>query len=161
MIQIGQPFPDISLRIKDDQGARTVQTGELFAGKKAILFAVPGAFTPTCSDVHLPGYIARADELAARGVELVACTAVNDPDVMLAWGKVRGAGGAVLMLPDGNAELARALGLSIDLSKAGMGERSRRYAMLLEDGKVKALQVEPGPGVNVSGAEHMLALLAG
>lgn len=159
MIEIGSRIPDLTLRIKDDQGARSVQTGELFAGKKAVLFAVPGAFTPTCSDVHLPGYVEHASELKARGVELIACTAVNDPDVMLAWGKVRGAGDAVLMLPDGNGELARALGLSIDLTKAGMGERSRRYAMLLEDGIVKAIQVEPGPGVNVSGAEHMLALL--
>ncbi len=159
MIEIGQKLPDVTLQTMTAEGIRPVSTGELFAGKKAVLFAVPGAFTPTCSDAHLPGYQLQAEALRAKGVELVACVAVNDAHVMGAWGKSRNTGDDVLLLADGNAELARALGLEIDLARAGMGVRSRRYAMVLEDGVVRYLGVEPGPGVSVSGADAVLATL--
>ncbi len=157
MIAVGDKLPSVKLQTKTSDGVEGVDTGALFAGKKAVLFAVPGAFTPTCSDDHLPGFLVHADALRAKGVELVACTAVNDAHVMGAWAKARNAGDHVLMLADGNGELARAIGLEIDLARAGMGTRSRRYAMVLEDGVVRYLGVEPAPGVTVSGAPAVLA----
>jgi peroxiredoxin len=159
MIQVGERIPEVGLKAAAADGLREVSTGEIFAGKKAVLFGVPGAFTPTCSDHHLPGFVARADDLKAKGVELIACVAVNDGYVMRAWGKGSGADGHVLMLADGNGDLARALGLSVDLSRAGMGTRNRRFAAVLEDGVVRFLNVEPGPGVTVTGVETILAAL--
>lgn len=159
MIAIGDQIPNIALKTPTSEGIKEVSTLDLFRGKKAVLFAVPGAFTPTCSDDHLPGYTAHADDLKAKGVELVACVAVNDVHVMSAWAKARNTVGLVQMLADGNADFARAAGLDIDLAKAGMGIRSRRYAMILEDGVVRYLGVEPAPGVTVSGAPAVLAAL--
>ena len=159
MIAVGDKLPSIKLQTKTADGVGSVDTGEVFAGKKAVLFAVPGAFTPTCSDDHLPGFLVHSDELKAKGIELVACTAVNDAHVMGAWSKARSAGDQVLMLADGNGELARALGLDFDLTRAGMGTRSRRYAMVLEDGVVRYLGVEQAPGVTVSGVQAVLAAL--
>lgn len=159
MIVLGDKIPDVTIQTKTADGIKPVSTAELFAGKKAVLFAVPGAFTPTCSDTHLPGFVTRAEELRAKGVELVACVAVNDAHVMGAWGKAQNTGDKVVMLADGNGEFARAAGLDFDLTKAGMGPRSRRYAMILEDGIVKYLGIEPAPGVTVSGVEAVLAAL--
>jgi len=156
MIEVGQKIPDIKLKTKDADGIHDVATGTLFAGKKVALFAVPGAFTPTCSDTHLPGFLARRDDFSARGVDLVACVSVNDAFVMEAWGKSLGVGEKIVLLADGNGDLADALGLALDGTPFGMGKRSRRYAMLLDDGVVEALGVEPGPGVTVSGADHLL-----
>ncbi len=159
MIAVGEKFPSIKVQTKTADGIQPVDTGELFAGKKVVLFAVPGAFTPTCSDDHLPGFLVHADDFKAKGVDLLACTAVNDVHVLGAWSKATNAAGHVTMLADGNGELARAVGLDFDLARAGMGHRSRRYAMVLEDGVVRYLGVEPAPGVTVSGAEAVLAAL--
>jgi peroxiredoxin len=159
MIAPGDKIPEVTLQAAGADGIRQVSTRELFAGKKAVLFGVPGAFTPTCSDHHLPGFLARSDDLRARGVELIACVAVNDAHVMRAWGKASGAGDHLLLLADGNGELARAMGLAVDLSRFGMGGRSRRFAAVLQDGVVTLLNVEPGPGVTVSAAEAILRAL--
>jgi len=124
-----------------------------------VLFAVPGAFTPTCSDYHLPGFVLRAPDLAAKGVETIACIAVNDAFVMGAWGTQQGVGDTVVMLADGNGEFTRAMGLQLDGSGFGLGMRSQRYAAIIEDGIVTSLQVEKGPGLEASSAEAILALL--
>jgi peroxiredoxin len=139
---------------------KEISTAELCAGKRAVIFGVPGAFTPTCSDDHLPGFVARAADLRAAGADVIACVSVNDAFVMAAWGTSRNVGDDVLMLADGNGELARALGLEIDLSAYGMGPRSRRFAAIVDDGTVELLNVENGPGVEVSSAETVLAALS-
>lgn len=159
MIQPGERIPDVQLQQVTAEGTRTVSAADLFRGKKAVLFAVPGAFTPTCSDAHLPGFQARTSDLKAKGVELIACLATNDAFVMAAWGKDRGVGDEIALLADGNSELTRAMGLAVDLSRFGLGERSRRYAAVLDDGVVQSLQVEPAGGVTVSGAEAVLRSL--
>jgi len=160
-IQVGDRVPDVALLTLDPQGQpRPVSTAELFRGKRAVLIAVPGAFTPTCSDHHLPGYVLRAEEILAKGVELIACVAVNDPFVMGAWGKARGTGGKVLMVADGNGDFARAMGLEVDLSRFGLGRRSQRYAALVEDGTVRALHVEQPGKLEVSTADAILADLS-
>jgi glutaredoxin/glutathione-dependent peroxiredoxin len=159
MIAVGDKIPGLQLQSITPAGTREASTADLFAGKRAVLFAVPGAFIPTCSDQHLPGFVERAAELQAKGVELVACVAVNDAHVMGAWAKSRSVGDTVTMLADGNGDFARAVGLEADLSRFGMGHRSRRYAMVLEDGVVRYLGVEPAPGVSVSGAAAVLAAL--
>jgi glutaredoxin/glutathione-dependent peroxiredoxin len=159
MIAVGQRIPEVTLRRMSGGRIEEVGTGELFGGKRAVLFAVPGAFTPTCSDDHLPGFLARSDEIRARGVDLIACTGVNDPWVMDAWGRAAGVGDSIVMLADGNGDLARALGLAFDGSGAGLGVRSRRYAAVIDDGLVTHLGVEPARGVGVSGAEAILAAL--
>jgi peroxiredoxin len=160
MLEEGTRIPDVTLRRLTARGIEQVSTGALFAGRRAILFGVPGAFTPTCSDEHLPGYVRRAAELRARGVETIACVAVNDPYVMDAWGRSQGAGDAVLLLSDGNGDLTRALGLEHDFSASGMGRRCRRFATLLEDGWFRWVAVEPARGITVCGAEHLLDRLA-
>jgi peroxiredoxin len=124
-----------------------------------VLFAVPGAFTPTCSMNHLPGFVQNVAAIKAKGVDTVACVAVNDVFVMDAWGKASGANGNILMLADGNGDFARALGLEFDLTQAGLGKRSKRYSMIVDNGVVKALNVEDKPGVNVSGADTVLTQL--
>jgi glutaredoxin/glutathione-dependent peroxiredoxin len=159
MLQIGQSLPNVKLRRVGAGGPQEVSLQELFAGKKAVLFAVPGAFTPTCSDVHLPGFLARLDDLKAKGVELVACTAVNDAHVLAAWAKERGVGEHIVMLADGNGDLPRAAGLELDLSAIGFGKRSKRYAAIVENGVVRYLGVENAPGVGASGADAVLAAL--
>jgi len=126
---------------------------------KVVLFAVPGAFTPGCSKIHLPGYVQHGDELKAKGVSTIACIAVNDPWVMEAWGDAQGATGKILMLADGNGDFAQAMGLEVDLSVAGLGSRSQRYAAVIDDGVITSLDVEPNPGVDVSKCENVLAKL--
>lgn len=141
------------------EGVRSLETAEVFGGKRVVLFGVPGAFTPTCSDTHLPGYQLRAQEIRETGVDTIACVAVNDVFVMDAWGKARGVGDDILMLADGNGDFTRALGLELDGSGFGLGSRSQRYAALVEDGVLLMLEIEPGPGVTVSAAEAILSSL--
>lgn len=154
-IQIGQHLPDVTIRIVND-GIHDARTGELFAARKAVLVAVPGAFTPTCSQKHLPGYVHRYAEFAARGIA-VYCLAVNDAYVMQAWAASQNVPAGLLLLADGNAEFTRALGLEMDGSAYGMGVRSRRYALYADDGVVRQLQVEAPGEFRVSAAEAMLA----
>lgn len=159
-IQVGDTLPpDIQLREMGDAGPKPVTVGELTRGRKVVIFAVPGAFTPTCSMKHLPGFVEKADALRAKGVDEIICLAVNDAFVMDAWGKAQGATGRVRMVADGNGELTRALGLEMDASGFGMGQRSKRYAMIVQDGKVVELLVEPAGGLNVSSAESVLGRL--
>lgn len=157
-IQVGDPLPAATFKMVTPEGAKPVTTQELFGKGKSVLFAVPGAFTGTCSNVHLPGFVKHAADFKAKGVTTVACVAVNDAAVMDAWSKAQGAGGKVAMLADGNGDFAKALGLSLDLTAAGMGLRSQRYAMVIQDGKVKALEVEEKAGTcDSSGAPKILA----
>jgi peroxiredoxin len=155
-IKPGDRIPNAEFTVMTAEGQKRLSTANLFSGKKVVLFAVPGAFTPTCSKEHLPGYVAAYDSIRAKGIDTIACTAVNDVYVMNAWAMATGAGDKVMMLADGNAEFARAVGLAKDLNAAGMGTRSSRYSMIVEDGVVKALNVEDKPGVNVSGASTVL-----
>jgi glutaredoxin/glutathione-dependent peroxiredoxin len=155
-VKIGDKLPSATLIQMKDDAPRPVKTDEFFANKKVVLFALPGAFTPTCSAKHLPGYVQLADEMKALGVDAVACLSVNDAFVMGAWGNALGAGDKVVMLADGNAEFTKALGLEMDATKYGMGLRSLRYAMLVENGAVKKLFVEEAGAFSVSSAEHML-----
>jgi peroxiredoxin len=157
-IQVGDRLPAATLIKLSADGREPVEVGAYFAGRTVALFAVPGAFTPTCSARHLPGFVEKAEQLRAKGVAEIACTAVNDPFVMEAWGKTAGADG-ITMLSDGNGDFARALGLEMDGSKFGMGTRSQRYAMLIEDGVVRLLDVEAPGDFAVSSAEHLLEQL--
>lgn len=159
MIRVGDQVPEASFGILRADGPGQIPARDVFAGRTVVLFGVPGAFTSTCSDVHLPGYLARADDFKAAGADVVACVAVNDAEVLAAWARQRGAGEHVKMLADGNADFARATGLAIDLSRFGMGTRLRRFAAIVVDGVVRHLAVEEGPGVSVSGAEPALAAL--
>jgi len=157
-ISKGDKIPDVKLVKPTSEGPEAVQSSDFFAGKKVALFAVPGAFTPTCSAKHLPGYVEKAEELKAKGVDEIACTAVNDAFVMGAWNKADG-GDDITMLADGSADFAKALGLDADFSAYGMGTRSNRYSMIVDDGVVTEINVE-GPGeFKVSSAEHMLGQL--
>jgi glutaredoxin/glutathione-dependent peroxiredoxin len=158
-ISVGDKVPDVKLMTMTAEGPRPVQSGEVLGSGKVVLFAVPGAFTPTCSDHHLPGFVLRADDLKAKGVDTVACIAVNDPFVMGAWGQVQNTEGAVTMLADGNGDFAAAMGLEMDGSGFGLGTRSQRYAAIIEDGVVTDLMVESKPGVEVSSADSVLAKL--
>ncbi|HEY1259148.1 MAG TPA: peroxiredoxin [Stellaceae bacterium] len=159
-IKVGDRLPSATLRQVTSEGPKEVSTDDFFRGKKVALFAVPGAFTPACSQRHLPGFVERAAEIKAKGVDEVACVAVNDAAVLTAWGKQQKSEGKVTMLADGSGELARALGLELDLSKAGLGVRSKRYSMLVDNGVVKSLNVEAQPGqVEASSAEAMLKAL--
>ncbi|MGK2741479.1 peroxiredoxin [Tepidicaulis sp. LMO-SS28] len=159
-IAVGDKIPEATLMQLTDKGPAPVKTSELFGGKKVVVFALPGAFTPTCSNQHLPGFIEKAGDIKAKGVDAIACLSVNDAFVMGAWGKQQGAGDNVMMLGDGNGELTKKLGLDFDGSGFGMGTRSQRYSMLVEDGVVKQLNVEPNPGeAKVSGAETILGQL--
>ena len=159
-IKVGDALPqDLKLKEMKEGAPRDVSVGEIFRGKRVVLFAVPGAFTPTCSMKHLPGFVAEAEQIRKKGVDEVVCVAVNDAFVMDAWGKAQGAQGKVRMLADGNGEFTRAVGLELDASGFGMGRRSQRYGMVVKDGKVEQLHVEPGPGLNVCSAESMLAKL--
>lgn len=157
-IKIGDQIPSGTLTTMTDTGPTPLGSDELFAGKKVVLFSVPGAFTPTCSAKHLPGFIERADDIMARGVDTIACMAVNDVFVMNAWGKSAGAD-RVLMLADGNGDFTKALGLELDATAWGMGHRSQRFAMIVEDGRVTGLFVEAPGEFRVSSAENVLASL--
>jgi peroxiredoxin len=142
-MQVGDQIPDVKLKAITAEGeTKEVSTRELFQGKKAVLFALPGAFTPTCSAKHLPGYVAQLDELKAKGVDLVACLSVNDAFVMEAWAKDRGALGKIVMLADGSAAFTRAAGLELDLTGAGMGVRSKRWAAVVDGGVVKSIDID-------------------
>ena len=159
-IKVGDTLPlDLKLKEMKEGAPKDVALGEIFKGKRVVLFAVPGAFTPTCSMKHLPGFVTEAQKIRAKGVDDIVCVAVNDAFVMDAWGKSSGATGKVRMLADGNGEFTRAVGLELDASGFGMGKRSQRYGMGVKDGKLEQLQVEPGPGLNVCSAESMLAKL--
>ena len=156
-IKVGDRIPPATLNVIKD-GVQSVSTDELFQGKKVVLFSVPGAFTPTCSEKHLPGYVEHFDEFRKRGIE-VACMAVNDAFVMKAWGKDRGVPEGLMMLADGNGDFAKSLGLEMDASKFGMGMRSKRFALYAEDGVVKQVHVEAPGEFKVSSAEAMLAAI--
>ena len=156
MIQVGEKLP--AIRLHEGNPGNQVDMAELFKGKKGVVFAVPGAFTPGCSKTHLPGYVANFDAISAKGVDVVACVSVNDAFVMGAWGKDQNAD-EILMLADGNGDFTSELGLELDGTGFGMGKRSQRFAMIVEDGKVTHLNVEPGPGIEVSSAEVMMELL--
>ena len=156
-IQPGDTLPDIELQVMGDNGPEKVRTGDLFAGKKVVLFAVPGAFTPTCSADHLPGFVVNADKLRAKGVDSIICTSVNDTFVMDAWGKAHNAED-LIMLADGLAEFAKALDLAQDRTISQMGIRSQRYAMIVNDGKVELLNID-AQGLDQTSAESILDAL--
>ncbi|KQN03719.1 MULTISPECIES: peroxiredoxin [unclassified Sphingomonas] len=158
-IQTGDRLPHATLAKVTPDGPDQVTTGDFFAGRTVALFAVPGAFTPTCSAKHLPGFVGQAAAFRAKGVDEIACTAVNDAFVLAAWGKANDVDARVTMLADGNGDFARALGLEVDSSAYGMGVRSKRYAMLVDDGVVRLLHVEQPGAFEVSSAEHLLASL--
>jgi peroxiredoxin len=155
-IREGDKIPAVTVKTTD---MKDITTDELFSGKKVVIFAVPGAFTPTCSEKHLPGFIDRADEIRAKGIDSILCVSVNDAFVMGAWGKERGAGDKVTMIADGNADLARALGLDFDGSGIGFGVRAQRFAAIVEDGVVSKLAVEKPMAFEVSSAEAILEAL--
>jgi peroxiredoxin len=158
-IKEGDTMPSGMFMTFGAEGPRPITTDELFKGKKVALVAVPGAFTPTCSAKHLPGFKEHAAELKAKGVDTIACVSVNDVFVMRAWGKDQGVGDDIIMLADGNGDYTKALGLEMDGSKFGMGARSQRYSMIVDDGKVTKLNVEEGGEFRVSSADYMLAQL--
>ncbi len=158
-IKVGDKIPSVTLQHMTADGIASITTDELFGGKRVALFALPGAFTPTCSAKHLPGFIANTDSIKAKGVDTIACVSVNDAFVMNAWGENQGAGEEVLMLADGSAKLAAALGVELDLADRGMGVRSRRYSMIVEDGVVKTLNLEGTGAYEVSDAETLLGQL--
>lgn len=158
-IKEGDRIPDATLMTMTDSGPKPINTKDLFGGKKVALFSVPGAFTPTCSAQHLPGFVQNADKLKAKGVDTIACMAVNDAFVMSAWGKDRGVGDKIVMLGDGNAEFTKKLGLELDASKFGLGTRGQRFSMLVDDGVVKKLNVEEPGAFEKSKAEVMLEQL--
>jgi peroxiredoxin len=157
-IKVGDPIPKATLSVMTQSGPAPLTTEELFGGKKVVMFAVPGAFTPTCSAKHLPGFIEQADDILAKGVDTIACMAVNDVFVMNAWGKAAGAD-PIRMLADGNGEFTRALGLELDATAFGMGQRSQRFALIAVDGRVTDLFVEQPGEFRVSSADYVLSKL--
>jgi len=156
-IKKGDKLPNGVLGVMGPNGPSAIETGDFFRGKKVVLFSVPGAFTPTCSAKHLPGFIQQAGAFKAKGVDVIACTSVNDVFVMDAWGKAQGAGDKVMMLADGNGDFARTLGLEMDGRGFGMGLRGKRYSMVLNDGVIESLNVEEPGAFHVSSAEYTLA----
>lgn len=157
-IAVGDRLPEATFKIRTPEGLKDITTSELCSGKKVVLFAVPGAFTPTCHAKHVPSFLSKLEEFKAKGVDTIACVAVNDAFVMDAWAKATGAEGKILFLSDGNATFTKAIGLDFDGSAFGLGVRSKRYSMYVEDGVVKALNVEDAPGVmDRSSAEVLLA----
>ena len=156
-IAVGDKLPEAVFRVIGAEGIDAPTTDQIFGGKKVVLFAVPGAFTPTCHVKHLPGFIENADQFKAKGIDTVACVAVNDPFVLGAWGQISGSDGKVVFLSDGNGEFTKEIGMDFDGSGVGLGTRSKRYAMLVEDGVVKVLNTEDSPGVaDVSSAAKIL-----
>jgi peroxiredoxin len=158
-IAVGDLIPDVEVQTMSARGPKRVRTGEILGKGKTVLFAVPGAFTPTCSDHHLPGFVRRAGELKAKGVDTIACVSVNDAFVMGAWGRDQNVGSSVLMLADGNGAFTEAVGLEMDGSAFGLGRRSQRYALVIDDGVVSGVFVEPKGGLDVSSADSVLAAL--
>ncbi|MCX2979494.1 peroxiredoxin [Halieaceae bacterium IMCC14734] len=157
-IQVGDKVPSCTLKTMGEKGPEDISTDAIFGGKKVVLFAVPGAFTPGCSMTHLPGFVVNADKIKAMGVDTIVCMAVNDAFVMGAWGDAQNAS-ELLMLADGNGELTGALGLELDGSGFGLGSRSQRFALVAEDGVISHLHIEAGAGVDVSSAESIMAVL--
>lgn len=158
-INVGDKAPEGGFAVMNEDGPGGLKSADLFTGKKVVIFSVPGAFTPTCSKEHLPGFIEQADALKGKGVDTIACMAVNDVFVMDAWGKSAGVDGKVEMLADGNGDYTQALGLGLDASGFGMGQRGQRFAMVVDDGVVSQLFVEEGGAFKVSSAENVLAYL--
>jgi len=159
-IKVGDKVPSAMLmEKKKDTGPAPVKTDDLFAGKKVIVFALPGAFTPTCSAKHLPGFVQHAEEIKKKGIDAIVCLSVNDAFVMGAWGEQQCVGDKVRMLADGNGEFTHALGLEMDATKFGMGKRSQRFSMLVDNGVVKELNIEEPGAFSVSSAEHILKQL--
>src|SRR5262249_6615769 len=158
-VKVGDRVPSVTLRYLTPEGVKAVSSEEFFKGKKVAVFGLPGAYTRTCSSRHLPGYVQNAEALRQKGIDTIACLSVNDAFVMDAWGKEHGAPGRVVMLGDGSAELTEALGLSVDRTAAGMGIRSQRYSMIVDNGVVTALNIEPSGEYGVSSAEAMLEKL--
>lgn len=159
MIKVGDTLPEVTFNVPQPDGMKPKTTSDIFKGKRVALFAVPGAFTPTCSARHLPSFREKAGELKAKGIDVIACTAVNDHFVMSAWAKDQNCGEDITMLADGSGTFAKAIGLDADFSKFGMGPRSQRYSMIVKDGVVEKLNVEEGGEYKVSSAEHMLGQL--
>jgi peroxiredoxin len=159
-IEVGQKLPETTFRQMTADGPKPVTTAEVFGGRKVVLFAVPGAYTPTCHRNHLPGFLQNAEAIKAKGVDAIVCVSVNDPFVMGAWAKDTGAEGRIVFLADGSADFARALGLELDASANGLGIRSKRYSMIVEDGVVKSLNIEDAPGkAEISGATALIGQL--
>jgi peroxiredoxin len=158
-IAVGEKLPEATFKTMTEDGAKVLTTADIFSGKKVVLFGVPGAFTPTCSNNHLPGYLDNFDAIKARGIDTIAVVATNDVHVMGAWARFSGGEGKLLYLADGSGNFARATGLDIDLSQHGMGLRNKRFSLIAEDGVVKAINVETKPGVNESGAATILEQL--
>ena len=158
-IKVGDKLPSVEFNVMTSDGQQKLSTDVVFAGRKVVLFAVPGAFTPTCSNTHMPGFLEQLETIKAKGVDTIACTSVNDVHVMAAWAKQSGAEGRIMMLADGNGTFAKACGLDKNLEVAGMGHRSSRYSMIVDNSIVTALNVEDKSGVNVSGAETILEQL--
>jgi peroxiredoxin len=158
-IKAGERMPSGTLKTMGEEGPKDLKTDDLFRGKKVVLFSVPGAFTPTCNAKHLPGFVTNADKLKAKGVDTIACMSVNDVFVMNAWGKAAGVGEKIVMLADGNGDYARALGLEFDGREFGLGMRGQRFAILVEDGVAKRVNIEAPREFKVSAAEHLLGQL--
>lgn len=159
MIKVGDTLPLMKLMTATPEGPKEVTTESLFQGKKVVMFATPGAFTPTCSAKHLPGFVQQADALMAKGIDAIVCMAVNDPFVMEAWAKDQNVGDKIVMLSDGSGALTKAMGLELDLTARGLGVRSQRFALVAEDMKLTYLAIEPPGGFEVSRAEDILAIL--
>jgi peroxiredoxin len=158
-IKVGDRLPETTFMTMSPEGPKPMKTGEVFGGKKVALFAVPGAYTPACHGTHMPGFVQRYEELKGKGFDTVACTSANDIFVLTNWAKDSNAAGKILMLADGSAEFAKKVGLDIDLSARGLGVRSKRYSMIVEDGVVKALNVEDAPpNVDKSSAATLCAM---
>jgi peroxiredoxin len=156
-IKVGDKLPQATFRVMTSEGPAAKTTDDLFSGKKVVLFAVPGAFTPTCHKNHLPGFLAKAGEIKAKGVDAIMVTSANDVFVLDAWAKATGAAGTIEFLADGNADFAKEIGLTMDGSGFGMGTRSQRYSMVVDNGTITQLNIEEAPGkAEVSGAEHLL-----
>lgn len=158
-VKVGDRVPTATLRYRAPDGIKTVSTDDLFKGKKVVLFALPGAFTPTCSAKHVPGFLANFDTLKGKGVDSIVCVSVNDAFVMDAWGKESQTGDKIMMLADGNGDFTEAMGLPLDARGAGLGKRSQRYAMVVQDGVIKTLNVEQPGAFEVSSAEAILKAL--
>jgi peroxiredoxin len=158
-ITVGDKIPAVQLKTMAGDGMQNLSTDEIFKGKKVVLFALPGAFTPTCSAKHLPGFVQHAEKIKAKGIDTIACLSVNDAFVMDAWGKAQNTGEKILMLADGNGDFSKAVGLTMDGTGYGMGLRASRYAMLVDDGTVKVLNIEAPGAFEVSSAESMMKAL--
>jgi len=158
-IQVGEKIPSLTLQHKPDEEVADISTDEIFSGKKVALFALPGAFTPTCSAAHLPGYVVKADELKNKGIDRIVCLSVNDAHVMKAWGEQQNVDDRIMMIADGNGHFTHAVGLELDRRQSGMGIRSQRYAMIVNDGVVELLNIEAPMKFEVSDADTILSSL--